>query len=214
MDDETTLRSEFDAEHADFIALTRSLSADQWAEPSLCSGWNIRDVVVHTAWHVHRDRKAVVGFLLKSSISGSSQAGANQIARDGNRSNDSLIQWLASPGQCDQVNLGEMMIHQQDVRRPLGLNREIPEHQLARILDISLTRSGSMTLVPASRKISQGLRLIATDIDWSSGHGEEVRGTGEAILMAISGRIGVVDDLEGPGAEVLANRMATKEAKR
>ena len=32
--------------------------------------------------------------------------------------------------------------------------------------------------------------------------------------MAISGRIGVVDDLEGPGAEVLANRMATKEAKR
>ena len=64
MDDETTLRSEFDAEHADFIALTRSLSADQWAEPSLCSGWTERRRSM--AWHVHRDRKAVVGFLLRA----------------------------------------------------------------------------------------------------------------------------------------------------
>ncbi|MGA7417003.1 MAG: maleylpyruvate isomerase family mycothiol-dependent enzyme [Acidimicrobiales bacterium] len=205
-----TLRREFDTEHADFIALTQLLTADQWAEPSLCRGWTVRDVVVHTAWHIHRDRKAVVGFLLKGAISGSAKAGANQIARDGDRSNDSLIEWIASPGHCDQVNLGEMMIHQQDVRRPLGLNREIPEDQVKRILDISLTRSGSMTLVPASRKLSQGLRLVATDIDWSSGQGEEVRGTGEAILMAISGRRSAVDDLEGSGVKVLANRMATK----
>jgi uncharacterized protein (TIGR03083 family) len=207
---ETTLQSEFDTEHADFIALTRLLTADQWAEPSLCRGWTVRDVVVHTAWHIHRDRKALVGFLLKSAISGSAKAGANQIARDGDRSNDSLVEWIASPGHCDLVNLGEMMIHQQDVRRPLGLIREIPEDQLIRILDISLTRSGSLSLVAVSRKISQGLRLVATDIDWSSGQGEEVRGTGEAILMAISGRRSALDDLAGSGAEVLTNRMATK----
>ena len=143
-------------------------------------------------------------------MSGSAKAGANQIARDGDRSNDSLIEWVASPGHCDQVNLGEIMIHQQDVRRPLGLNREIPEDQLTRILDISLTRSGSMTLVPVSRKISHGLHLVATDIEWSSGQGEEVRGPAEAILMAISGRRSAVDDLAGSGATVLANRMATK----
>ncbi len=72
---------------------------------------------------------------------------ANQIARDGVRSNESLIEWMASPGQCDQVNLGELIrIHQQDVRRPLGLNRRIPEDRLTRILDISVTRSGSVEL--------------------------------------------------------------------
>jgi len=210
MDDDSTLRSEFEAEHTDFVALTQLLTADQWAEPSLCMGWTVRDVVVHAAWHIHRDRKAVVGFLLKSAISGSAKAGANQIARDGDRSNDSLIEWVASPGHCDQVNLGEMMIHQQDIRRPLGLNREIPEDRLTRILEISLTRSGSMTLVPASRKISQGLHLVATDIDWSSGQGEDVRGTGKALLMAVTGRRGAVDDLAGSGAEVLANRMASR----
>ncbi len=209
MDTETTLKGEFDTEHADLIALTRLLTADQWAEPSLCMGWTVRDVVVHTAWHIHRDRKAIVGFLLKSALAGSTKAIADQIARDGDRSNDSLIEWVASPGHIDRVNLGEMMIHQQDVRRPLGLNREIPEDRLTRILDISLTRSGSMTLVPASRKNSQGLRFVATDMAWSSGEGEEVRGTGEAILMAISGRRSAVDDLEGSGANVLASRMAT-----
>ena len=67
-----------------------------------------------------------------------------------------------------------MMIHQQDVRRPLGLNREIPEHQLTRILVLPYPL-WEHDLGPGVAKISQGLRLIATDIDWSSGHGEEVR---------------------------------------
>jgi uncharacterized protein (TIGR03083 family) len=192
----------------DFIALTQSLTAGQWAAPSLCRGWTVRDVVVHATWHIHRRRRAVVGFLLKSAISGSEKAAADQIARDGARSNDRLIEWMASPGQCDQVNLGEMMIHQQDVRRPLGLNREIPKDRLSRILDISLTRSGSMTLVLGSHRNSQGLGFVATDIDWSSGQGDEVRGTGEAILMAINGRRSAVDDLAGSGAKVLANRLA------
>ena len=83
-------------------------------------------VKVETGWAskmLHRASST----LLKSAVSGSAKAGANQIARDGDWSNDSLIEWVASPGHCDQVNLGEIMIHQQDVRRPLGLNRETPK---------------------------------------------------------------------------------------
>jgi uncharacterized protein (TIGR03083 family) len=134
-----------------------------------------------------------------------------QVARDGARSNDELVDWLASPGQCDRVNLGELMIHQQDVRRPLGLDRTIPEGRLTLILSLCLTRAGSLSLVPGSRKLSQGLRLIATDVDWSAGQGMEVRGTAEAILMAINGRKSAIDDLTGPGSEVLAARTADKQ---
>lgn len=47
-----------------------------------------------------------------------------------------------------------------------------------------------------------GLCLEATDMDWSWGSGDEVRGPGEALLLAIN-RLAVGDELEGSGASQL-----------
>ena len=47
-----------------------------------------------------------------------------------------------------------------------------------------------------------GLRLEATDLDWSWGDGALVRGTGEALLMGINSR-DVAADLEGDGVAQL-----------
>ena len=55
---------------------------------------------------------------------------------------------------------------------------------------------------------ARGLRLIATDVDWSGGRGPEVRGPGEALLMAIAGRRGAVEELDGPGQPTLAGRIS------
>ena len=54
-----------------------------------------------------------------------------------------------------------------------------------------------------------GLTLFATDIDWSHGTGPEVRGSGEAILMAVSGRAGAIGDLSGDGVAQLAKRSTS-----
>lgn len=159
------LQGEFDAEHAEFVALARGLTDEQWASPSLCEGWSVRDTVVHVAWHIHREPKEAAGFLLRGALSGSARVTAQQIARDGARSTDSLLEWFASPGQCNKVYLGELMIHQQDVRRPLGLDRKIADDRLTRILDLCLTRSGSLSLIPGSRKprvVSTLLQLTLT----------------------------------------------------
>ena len=43
-----------------------------------------------------------------------------------------------------------------------------------------------------------GLRLVATDLDWSWGSGPEVSGTAEAVLLAIFGRP-TYDELTGDG---------------
>lgn len=212
--DEMILQSHFDAEQAEFVALAHALSVEQWTTPSLCEKWTIHDVITHAIWHIHRSRGEIVGFTLRSVISGPAKAEARQITRDGARSNESLIQWLAAPARCNRVNFGEMMIHQQDVRRPVGLHRTIPEDRLSWALNYCVTRAGSVNLGSGSRKLRQDLRLVATDIDWSTGQGAEVRGPGEAILMAISGRGDAVDDLVGPGAEVLAGRIAAKGHKR
>ena len=60
--------------------------------------------------------------------------------------------------------------------------------------------------IGAFRRI-RGLRLVATDLDWSMGRGAEVSGPGEALLMAMAGRRDAVGDLAGPGLPVLAARV-------
>jgi hypothetical protein len=59
-----------------------------------------------------------------------------------------------------------------------------------------------------AKKRAEGLRLIATDVDWSSGQGPEVRGTGEAVLLAITGRPVALDELTGDGVDTLRARIA------
>jgi hypothetical protein len=49
--------------------------------------------------------------------------------------------------------------------------------------------------------------LVATDLDWAAGRGPEVHGPAEALLMAISGRRGIVQELTGPGQPTLAARI-------
>ncbi|HEY6574577.1 MAG TPA: DinB family protein, partial [Mycobacterium sp.] len=101
-----------------------------------------------------------------------------------------------------RVALTDNMIHQQDIRRPLGITRTIPVERLFAALDFvrfSPTIRGAW--------LARGLRLVATDFDWSHGKGPEVRGCGEALLMAMAGRPDALRDLDGPGTARLAARM-------
>jgi len=214
MAEDPNLPNQYAAEHADFVALARELTDEQWAAPSLCEQWTVRDVVIHAAWHVHRDRSQIPMFLLHTLTSGptkaAAKAAASEAARHEAQSPEKLLEWLASSGTCNRVNLAELMIHQQDVRRPLGLPRKIPGDRLSSILDYCLSLAGSATVVPGSHKRSKGLRFVATDMDWSAGQGPEVNGAAEAILMVINGRSSAIGDLAGPGVKTLAERVTTK----
>jgi uncharacterized protein (TIGR03083 family) len=95
------------------------------------------------------------------------------------------------------------MIHQQDIRRAIGKPREIPEARLVAVLDFSLK---APTL--PSKANRRGLRLVATDLDWTSGHGPEVVGPAEALLMAVAGRPHALGELTGDGLPTLRERVA------
>ena len=207
MANDPTLLGQFETEQEELATLSAGLTDDQWALPSLCRQWTVRQTVVHVAWHIHRGPREVVGAGLSTLVHGSARATARQVARDETRSTESLVEWLATPGQCDRVNLGELVIHHQDIRRPLGMVRQIPPERLTPIFDFCLTRVGSATLVPGARKRAMGIGFVATDMDWSAGEGPEVRGPGEALLMAINGRASALDDLQGPGVPILASRQ-------
>ena len=53
MVEKPALRYYFEDSQHEFAALAGSLTAEQWATPSLCEGWTVREAVVHTAWHIH-----------------------------------------------------------------------------------------------------------------------------------------------------------------
>ena len=100
------------------------------------------------------------------------------------------------------IALTDGMIHHQDIRRPLGMPRDIPADRLRAALEFA-------QYAPVIRGFwhRRGLRLIATDVDWSTGSGPEVRGPGEAVLLAIAGRDAAVDELDGPGLATLQPRL-------
>nr|MDT0522990.1 hypothetical protein [Streptomyces sp. DSM 41633] len=58
----------------------------------------------------------------------------------------------------------------------------------------------------AGRRI-KGLRLRANDIEWAHGSGPEVTGTGEALLLAMTGRRQAAEELSGEGATTLLARI-------
>lgn len=102
-----------------------------------------------------------------------------------------------------------MVIHHQDMRRPLGMPRVIPEERLRTALEVVLTPRGSTNLGSFQR--GEGIALRATDMDWSWGHGPEVSGPAESILLALAGRSVAMADLEGRGMPALASRVGARE---
>jgi hypothetical protein len=95
-----------------------------------------------------------------------------------------------------------ILIHHQDIRRPLGRPRAIPAERLLPALRVAL-------IAPAIGGFwrIRGVRLIGTDLHFSAGAGPEVHGAAEALLMTIAGRPGVVSELSGPGQRKLAGRI-------
>lgn len=102
-----------------------------------------------------------------------------------------------------KAHLGDVVMHQRDIRRPLGRPREIPVERLTFVADHLKKRGFPL---PAKQRI-KGVRLEATDADWSHGDGPVARGPLEAFVMTIGGRAVALNELEGNGVEILRARL-------
>ena len=109
------------------------------------------------------------------------------------------------PGRKPADVLADVIIHCQDVFVPLGIDRHAGAAAVLAALVISVPQGRPLY----TGRRAAGLRLRATDLDWEWGDGEEVTGTGEALLMAVTGRAALVSRLSGPGADLLAERCQT-----
>ena len=196
-------------ERADFAAFLATLSPQQWQAPTLCAGWLVRDVVAHVISYDDLDTRRLLAWVIQGRLR-LEGINAAALARYNTRRPEELLALLTDHPQPrgvpavlgGRVGLVEALIHQQDIRRPLGLPRTIPPERLLPALRTALITPdiGNVWRI-------RGVRLVATDLAFSAGIGPEVRGPAEALLMTIAGRHGVAGELSGPGQRKLARRI-------
>ena len=185
------------------------LTSSQWSTPSLCGGWEVRHVVGHLVslqlvptWRFIVGAVGMSGFHRK----------VDRFAREfGERDKADLLECLrgfvasrkAPPKIGPMAPLMDLTVHSLDIGKPLGLP-SILEPRAARAV-LTAMSAGFPVMAPKSR--SKGLRLEANDLDWASGSGAVVRGSAGDVALAISGRLGALDDLDGDGVELLRSRI-------
>ena len=204
MSDKAVLRSLIEAEQGDFVSLAKDLTPAQWVAASRCPGWTVHEVVLHTAVHTHRTLRETVkpDQTRMSMLRGQPTAG--------------LVDLLASPIRARvswelRLQLAELVIHQQDVRRALGLDRAIPAAQLS----VAQRSDGAAAVVLMSpdKARSLGLEPLGKFLNYAvAGVPPEIMGIGPAFaiptLLARSGKsiadISVVELNEAFAAQALA----------
>lgn len=194
------------AERAEMVETLTSLSAEQWATPSLCTGWSVKDATGHI---LAAAEQTPVNFY-KELISAGFRFDVftdRAAKRLGQIGPDDLVRRLQGrttttnhPPAPVMAMLGEIIVHGEDIRRPLGLGHLPPEAALVAVAD-NYKRSNLLT--GAKRRIA-GLRLRAIDADWAHGEGPEVSGPMISLILAMTGRR--VHDLTGEGAPILTGR--------
>ena len=192
-----------------FASLLDGLTPQQWNTPTLCELWTVREVAIHTVSYDELSTAGLVGRFLKGRLN-TDRINAIGVADYSDRSPEQitvLIRSYAQPhgltgGFGGKIALTDGMVHQQDIRRSIGLPRTIDPERLRTALNFARF---APTIRGAWR--ARGVRLVANDLDWSHGRGPEVRGPGEALLMAMAGRRAALDDVDGPGKAKLAQQF-------
>ena len=195
-------------ERAQMAETWATLSPGQWAAQSWCQGWSVQD----TAGHVlAAAEQTPVNFYKEMAAAGFrfnvfTDRGARRLASIGP---DELVRRLRErtsttnhPPAPVLAMLGEIVVHGEDIRRPLGLKHRPPEAALVAVAD---SWKNSNLLIGAKRRIA-GLRLRATDTQWEHGAGPEVSGPLMSLILAMTGRTAVHTDLSGTGVAELATR--------
>ncbi len=200
------------------IASNRRLLADffdgldgaQLSTPSLCDGWSVREVLGHL---VATATGGLGGLLVdvvraRGSVNRANEAMARRAAERPVAELTAVLRQQAdddakASGVRPMGQLADGCLHLRDCARPLGLDADASLDDWRTLLD--WLPGGVAGLVPKRRLV--GLRLRASDQEWSWGSGPEAEGPSEALAMAVAGRPAALADLTGPGVDVLRRRL-------
>ena len=206
------------AEVADIGSLLDELQDAEFDTPSLCEGWAVRDVLGHMGLGHTVPMPSMLARIARYGFNVPKASAAESKTMFAGKSGQDIRRFWSEVmvAQHPRKGISKMipakagfldhLIHNQDIRRPTGHARTIPEDRLRRALELVGTAPPGPGFNP--KKNVARLTLRATDIDWSSGEGPLVEGPGEAIVLAAAGRTTALAELSGPGVGTLKERIS------
>jgi len=200
------------AERKALAATLESLTPEQWRSASLCAGRTVGLLAAHVLAGAEQTPgrflrgMLVTGFrfnaLMDRDARSREQLAPQQIV-DRLRQRTTTTNHPPAPAMA---MLGEVVVHGEDIRRPVGLPGTVADVAANACLDM-YTKA---TFPVGGKKRIRGLRLVAADTGWSYGAGPEVSGPALSLLLAMTGRAAGMDGLSGDGAPVLGQRMTAR----
>src|ERR1035437_10851560 len=196
--------------HGEREALAAGLASradEQWATASLCPGWTVRDVLGHMTATAKMTEMAFFvafagsGFRFNDMTAKKIAGEATAVPSEGLTAFRGQLTATSHPPGPAEAMLGESVVHSEDIRRPLGITRDYPPEAVIRVADFF---KGSNLLIGSKKRIA-GLRLRATDAEWSTGAGPEVSGPAPSPLLAMTARAAAP---AGPPAAAQARHQA------
>ncbi|GAA3605702.1 maleylpyruvate isomerase family mycothiol-dependent enzyme [Microlunatus ginsengisoli] len=131
------------AERTELADLLATLTPAQWEVPSLCVGWRVRDVVAHVMSFDGVTPRAMLRRVIRGRIVHANQVAVDELA---SLTTEQLLHKLRTHLRPQglattfggRLALLDVTIHHQDIRRPLGMPRQIPAERLRWVLPDSV----------------------------------------------------------------------------
>ncbi|MQY25492.1 maleylpyruvate isomerase family mycothiol-dependent enzyme [Nocardia aurantia] len=191
--------------------LLTELTPEEWAAPSLCAGWRVRDVAAHIALTPQpmplrtllaaglRARGDYNRMIDRLTVAHAKHPVAELVSQIRDQAASRRL-----PGPTNYRNiLFDIIVHGQDIAIPLG--RTLTTEPAA-VAAAATTAAGIGRPIWDAHRLD-GLRLRATDIDWEFGAGREIRGPVLALLLLVTGRTALRHELTGDGTDFAIDRL-------
>ncbi|MFK4099013.1 maleylpyruvate isomerase family mycothiol-dependent enzyme [Streptomyces sp. NPDC019531] len=179
-----------DRERASLADLLERLGPEEWETRTRCGDWRVRDVAAHLTVAARFSHGQVVREMLRARgdwnrmihDSAVREAGLPVTAIVANLRSIIGSRRLA-PTTSPREPLLDLLVHGQDIALALGRERAVPPEAARDAAD----RVWTMRFPPRPWPLPKA-RLTATDIEWTRGEGEEVRGPITSLLLLLTGR--------------------------
>jgi uncharacterized protein (TIGR03083 family) len=197
------------------------LTQEQWRGTSMCAGWTPAHVLAHMTMPFRISGEDFMAGLQR--CGGDFSKFSDEVAETDSRIPPAkLIAVLrdhaenpwSPPGGGLAGALSHQVIHGLDIIWPLDIRPRVSEAALTTVLD-SITGPLALpddAVVAADVQLGaerttvfgfplDGIKVSATDLDWSAGQGAELRGRGRDLLPLLAGRKISRELFSGPGAD-------------
>ncbi len=186
------------------------LTDADWRRPSLCGDWSVEEVVAHltAAASIGRWRwiRSMMSARFRPAVHNERRLREHLGATPAETLDRfrAIIDSEVAPTGDTAAYLGEVLVHGEDIRNPLGTPSDVDLAALTAVAEFFARRDFT---VPSST-VASGLRLQADDGPFVAGDGPAVTGGMLALVMAMAGRGDYLPQLSGPGRDLLAQRLA------